>query len=293
MIDWPSYNQSLVRRGQVLLDYDVLEDWDHELSQMNHGKVGEPYAYPDSFIQLLGYMRAYFHLPYRQTQGVVIAHASTKVPCIPNYSTISRRVSRLDIKIKINERLLGNDIVVALDSTGIKVANRGEWIRHKWHVRKGYLKIHVAVDIKNKKIISLEVTSEEVHDGKMLSKLVDNASSSRGNHVKRVLADGMYDSNNNFRYLSRNHIKPGIKTRSNSKVRPTNCHARNMSVIRQQTNLERWKRSVSYGHRWMAETAFSSIKRMFGEHVTARKFPNMVKEIFLKATLYNMFNRMA
>jgi hypothetical protein len=39
MIDWPSYNQSLVRRGQVLLDYDVLEDWDHELSQMNHGKV--------------------------------------------------------------------------------------------------------------------------------------------------------------------------------------------------------------------------------------------------------------
>jgi len=275
------------------LDYDVLEDWGHELSQMNHGKVGEPYAYPDSFIQLLGYMRAYFHLPFRQTQGVVIAHASTKVRCIPNYSTISRRVSRLDINIKINERLLGNDIVIALDSTGIKVANRGEWIRHKWHIRKGYLKIHVAVDIKNKKIISLEVTSEEVHDGKMLSKLVDNASSSRGNHVKRVLADGMYDSNNNFRYLSRNHIKPGIKTRSNSKVRPTNCHARNMSVIRQQTNLERWKRSVSYGHRWMAETAFSSIKRMFGEHVTARKFPNMVKEIFLKATLYNMFNRMA
>jgi DDE family transposase len=153
MIDWPSYNQSLVRRGQVLLDYDVLEDWDHELSQMNHGKVGEPYAYPDSFIQFLGYMRAYFHLPYRQTQGVVIAHASTKVPCIPNYSTISRRVSRLDIKI--NERLLGNDIVIVLDSTGIKVANRGEWIRHKWHIRKGYLKIHVAVDIKNKKIISL------------------------------------------------------------------------------------------------------------------------------------------
>ena len=66
----------------------------------------------------------------------------------------------------------------------------------------------------------------------MLSKLVDNASSSSagGNHVKGILADGMYDSNNNFRYLSKNHIKPGIKTRSNSEVRPTNCHARNMSV---------------------------------------------------------------
>jgi IS5 family transposase len=290
MIDWPSYNQSLVRRGQVLLDFDVLDGWDHELSQMNHGKVGEPYDYPDSFMQLLGYMRAYFHLPYRQTQGVVIAHASKKVPYIPDYSTISRRINKLDIKI--NERL-GNDIVIALDSTGIKVANRGEWIRHKWHVRKGYLKIHVAVDIKKKRILSLEVTSEEVHDGKMLTKLVDNAShAAGGNRVKGIVADGMYDSNKNFRYLSKNHIKPGIKTRSNSKVKPTNCHARNMSVIRQQTNHKRWKCSVSYGHRWMAETVFSSIKRMFGEHVTARKIPNMVKEIFLKATLYNKFNRM-
>jgi IS5 family transposase len=275
----------------VLLDFDVIDGWDNELSLMNYGKVGEPYDYPDSFMQLLGYMRVYFHLPYRQTQGVVIAHASTKVPCIPDYSTISRRVNRLDIKI---HEKLDNDIVIALDSTGIKVANRGEWMRHKWHVRKGYLKIHVAVDIKKKRILSLEVTSEEVHDGSMLRKLVDTASSSAGgNHVKGVLADGMYDSNNNFRYLSNNHIKPGIKTRSNSKIKSSNSHARNMSVVRQQANLKRWKQSVSYGYRWMAETAFSSIKRMFGEYVTARKFPNMVKEIFLKATLYNIFNRMA
>ena len=28
MIDWPSYNESLVRRGQVLLDFDVLDRWD-------------------------------------------------------------------------------------------------------------------------------------------------------------------------------------------------------------------------------------------------------------------------
>ncbi|MFZ0221873.1 MAG: hypothetical protein WAM42_09300, partial [Candidatus Nitrosopolaris sp.] len=55
---------------------------------------------------------------------------------------------------------------------------------------------------------------------------------------------------NDFRYLSKKHIKPGIKIRSNSKVKSTNCHARNMSVVRQQTNLKRWKRSVSYGYRW-------------------------------------------
>ena len=43
----------------------------------------------------------------------------------------------------------------------------------------------------------------------------------------------MYDSNNNLRYLSKNHIIPGINTGSNSKVTSTtNYHARNMSVIR-------------------------------------------------------------
>ena len=159
--------------------------------------------------------------------------------------TINRRINNQDIRISERHEV-GNDdgIIIALDITGIKVANRGEWIRHKWHVRRGYLKIHVAVNIKNKKIISLEVTSEELDDGKMLKKLIDNASAN--NNVKGALADGMYDSNKNFRYLSKNHIKPGIKTRSNSKVKTGNCQARNRSVMRQQTNLKRWKHSVNY-----------------------------------------------
>ena len=53
---------------------------------------------------------------------------------------ISRGINKLEIKI--NEKI-GNDIVIGLDSTGIKVANRGEWMRHNWHVRKGYLKMHM------------------------------------------------------------------------------------------------------------------------------------------------------
>ena len=118
-----------------------------------------------------------------------------------------------------------------------------------------------------------------------------NTSTTAGaSHVKGILAHGMYDSDNNFKYLSSNHLKPGIKTRRNSKVRPTNYQARNMSILRQQAYFKsaEWIMSTDG---W--QTAFSFIKRMFGEHVRARKFFNMVKEIFLKATHYNMFNRMA
>ena len=186
-MNWRNYNESLVKRGEVLLDFDVIDNWDNELEEMNENKKGRKFVYPDSFIKLLGYMRAYFHfhLPYRQTEGVVREHASNTLPSIPDYSNISRRINRMDIKVDNDDKSSVHDdnFVIAIDSTGIKVSNRGEWIRHKWNVKKGYLKIHLAVDIKKKRILSLQVTSEEVHDGKVLSKLVDEITAVKNNKM--------------------------------------------------------------------------------------------------------------
>jgi hypothetical protein len=71
----------------------------------------------------------YFHLPYRQTEGIAQGHAKGKVPSIPDYTTISRRINRLDLKIKDvdskNKDFEDEYIVIAIDSTGIKVTNRG------------------------------------------------------------------------------------------------------------------------------------------------------------------------
>src|SRR5215208_4782929 len=126
------------------------------------------------------------------------------------------------------------------------------------------------------------------YDGMMLKKLIENAA--ENNDVKRVIADGAYDNNENFRYLSDNGIEAAIKVRKNSSANKiTDSHPRNIVVLQQLKNLEKWKDSVSYGYRWIAETVFSSIKRMFGECVSARKYSNMVKEMMLKASLYNTF----
>ena len=47
-------------------------------------------------------------------------------------------------------------------------------MREKWNIRKkGYLKIHIAVNIKTKKILSMKVTDEHVHDSKALPELVN------------------------------------------------------------------------------------------------------------------------
>ncbi len=57
-----SYNQSLVRRGEILLGFDVIDNWHAELKEMNKDKVGEPFHYPDTFLLLLRYAKEYFHL---------------------------------------------------------------------------------------------------------------------------------------------------------------------------------------------------------------------------------------
>ena len=67
---WSEYNESLVRRGEILLGFDVINNWDNELEEMNKDKVGELFHYPNIFLLLLGYAKAYFYLPYRQTEGI-------------------------------------------------------------------------------------------------------------------------------------------------------------------------------------------------------------------------------
>ncbi len=49
---------------------------------------------------------------------------------------------------------------LAVDSTGLKQHNRGEWIRHKWKVRRGFVKLHVMVDVDTKKILAVQVTDD-------------------------------------------------------------------------------------------------------------------------------------
>ena len=251
----------------------------------------------NTFLLLLGYAKAYFHLPYRQTDGIAQGHAKGKIPSIPDYITINRRINRLDIKIKEddnkNKKFKDEYIIIAIDSTGIKVTNRGQWMRDKWHTsknnKKRYLKIHVAVNVKTKKILSIKVTDEHVHDSKTLPELVENIiESDKKITIGNLFTDGAYDGNEIFRYLGDNGILPCIKVRKNSKIRWKKGNIlRNLTVLAQKNDLQKWKDSVSYGQRWIVETVFSCLKRMFGEYVYSVKLKNMIQEMILKVSLYN------
>ena len=157
-------------------------------------------------------------------------------------------------------------------------------MRQKWQKRRGFLKIHVAADVKSKQITGLEITDDHSHDSKSFVSLVEQ--SKQFGNVTKTLADGAYDTKDNFSYLYHGNIIPGIKTGKNSSV-TIDCHPRRKAVLAQMYNYDLQKNSVSYGDRWIVEGVFSAFKRMFGEHVTSHKRENMIHELKMKVCLYN------
>lgn len=82
------------------------------------------------------------------------AHIKNFKKVVPDFTTIWWRIVKMKINLDPNINPEKDEIVIAVDSTGIKVTNRGEWILDKWkkkRIKKGFIKIHVAaVNIKNK-----------------------------------------------------------------------------------------------------------------------------------------------
>ena len=99
----------------------------------------------------------------------------------------------------------------------------------------------------------MKATDEYVHDSKTLLELVENiiksgsmATTTTTTAIGKLFADdGAYEGNDIFRYLGDKGIKPCIKVRNNARVGWKKGHIlRNLSVLAQRNDLQKWKDSV-------------------------------------------------
>ena len=58
--NWKKYNRELVKRGEILIDPEILG-----VSQKKEKKPGRPYVYPDQLIILMLFLKFALRLPYR------------------------------------------------------------------------------------------------------------------------------------------------------------------------------------------------------------------------------------
>jgi hypothetical protein len=269
--NWPEYNEQLVRRGWFYLSTDYVKNWDEELKKMNKHKNGHPYRYPETFIRFSGLAYSFLHLPYRQLEGFLRA-LSGFVPGLrsADYTTLWQRITNLELQTPIPD----NDIVIAVDSTGLKVTNRGDWMREKHGVeRKGWIKVHIAVDVETRRPITFEITDERITDQEMVEPLLKDI------RLKDALMDGAYDKERVFKFVKDKGVAmPSIKIRKNAMAKAGTERAESVLEF-QKYGYDRWKKVHKYGRRWAVESVISAIKRIFGETVRATSTEGMFCEV--------------
>jgi hypothetical protein len=103
---------------------------------------------------------------------------------------MSRRAKGITVQIPRKNRTEPSHIVV--DSTGLKIYGEGEWKvrKHGSSKRRRWIKVHLAVDAKEKDVVGVEVTTEDWGDSEVFAGLINQV---EGN-IDQIDGDGAYDT---------------------------------------------------------------------------------------------------
>lgn len=61
--NWSVYNESLMERGNILMDIGFINSQRKELAKMNKKKFGRPFLYLHSYVQFLAFIKIRFSIP--------------------------------------------------------------------------------------------------------------------------------------------------------------------------------------------------------------------------------------
>ena len=297
------------------------------VEELNCGKVGRPFVFSNTCFAAAFLFRNATSIRYRQLQG--LAETIVGKGNAPTYSAFQKRMTRLDCTF--TEKGSGNTAAVwfsdgnakteislfSMDSTGLKPTIRGDWMAAKWGVRRGFIKLHVGVDTKTKKIYAVVITDDKCGDSPQFEELVEQAFANAEKSPTTVTsadtavaADGAYDTKKIRGYCDDHGIRPLIPIRIDFAGNANGCMPRKKEGFRQLAGVEHidkdaehmfagltrdqkrerqkeWRKKLGYNNRWSVETAFSTFKRVLGECVHARKWENVKTEIYGKVSLYN------
>ena len=294
--NWPEYNKGLKQRGSLTfwISPEVLANW--EVKQKT-GKPGASATYSNQAIVTMVTLKSVMGLPGRALCGFVesIFELMGVDLSVPDHTTISRRLKRLEVELPVNPT--GGKRHVVIDSTGIKVYGEGEWKtrQHGISKRRTWRKLHLAVDEATGEILSSVVTDNSCHDSEVLGELLDEIEGP----IFQVDADGAYDTACCYDYIDERDAVAGIPAQRNAKIwfhgnRKSPRHPRdeNLRKIR-LVGRKKWKRVINYHRRSLAETTMFRLKTAFGGKVSSRKIDRQTNELKVQCLVLNRMIQVA
>lgn len=303
--NWSAINYGKTSQILFLLDKKTIYKESERLVAQNMNKKGRKFLYSDKIIELLIDLKNYFKMDYRKLQAFCLLFSKIINIKTPDYTTICRRMHKLELqlkKIKANKQPL----FVAIDGSGLQTTNRGEWLRlihkkGKIKIRNGFVKLVIAVDVNTADITGVSILDDSQFENQCLPELLKQTINNKQQEVKGLLADGLYDTYDNFRMLKEMEIEPIINIRKNAvttetqdkyiyrrrKLQKQIIEPRTIVAKQQLKNKELWKKQNNYGRRWTVEYTFSVFKRLFGNSIYTKKKKYINNEIIAKVNLYN------
>lgn len=282
--NWPVYNEQLVKHGEYLLDLDWVKGWDEELKEMNRNKVGHPYEYPNSLIWTQGVWHTH-RIPYRFVEGITRQlYRMTQLPAYNDYSTINRRVNKLNISLDVPS---GQKLMLFSDGSGFQAIEGGEYLRSKYGKKnRRWIQVIILGDPVTKEPVSFEVNLIPSSEPDSAQRQLDQLAKA-GVDIEAFGGDGGFDKIELWEHLKQKRIRPIIKPDKNAKE-DSDSTWRNINVkYRNQYGYEAWASRLKYGLRWPAtEGIFSAIKRMFGEQLYGKTETGMTQEAKMKVWTY-------
>ena len=284
LINSNSYNNSLKQRGRIdfWLDDSRFSNWGYSEKHSRGGKI----LYSDAVIELMLILSYVYKLPLRQTEGFMMSLLSMygQSLSVPDYTTVCQRRKSLDVSKKLKSWNRIENIVFAIDGSGLKCCGEKEWMRKKHKVtrRRKFTKFHVGINVSERHILFNKTSSSKVHDGSILPEAVEEVEES----MKTLLADGAYDFKSSCRIVS-SDVDAIIPPRSNA-VKDHKTEQRNQAIeYIHQHGKATWKREVGNHQRSLVENTFSRWKTIFGDTINSKSNESQQVEVTLKSYILN------
>ena len=152
--------------------------------------------------------------------------------------------------------------------------------KHKYTSHE-YVKLHAAIEMKHRAIVSFHFTRTNVHEVTQLEKLLEPLYD-----LGDVYADSGYLSVNNCWVIKEKGGSPYIRPKKTTTGTRNNGIAFTEMIEQYKENKEEWMKK--YHQRSNIEAVFSSLKRRLGGFVTSIKRQIQHTEIALKIIVYNL-----
>jgi IS5 family transposase len=213
--NWKKYNKALVNRGSltIWIEENVLQAWEN---RDRTGRRGAPRRYTDMAIMCMLTLMEVYHLPLRQTQGLVLSLVKLMKLNLPiaDYSTLCRR--RKSLEVHLPRQRPDQAIHLVVDSTGMKVFGEGEWKvrQHGYSKRRTWRKLHIGINEATGEIVAAVATTNDMADHEVIEDLLDQGDGD----IEQVSGDGAYDKRNCYNAIGAHEATAAIPPRKDAKI---------------------------------------------------------------------------